>query len=136
MINFTTNLRYSLRLLINLALGEKIPRKLKTIAGEENISLSYLRKLIIPLDKAGIVKSSRGPGGGFTLNREASDLPLSELIDILERTSKVLGCVKGLSDCRRYEDCIVKDLLEEVYDKVQAVFEKRTLATLINRKNK
>ncbi len=136
MINFTTNLRYSLRLLINLALGGGNPRRLKTIAAEENISLSYLRKLIIPLDKAGILKSSRGPGGGYMLNREASDIPLSELIDILDTNSKVIGCVKGFSDCRRYNDCIVKDLLEEVYDKVQAVFESRTLAVLIKRVKK
>ena len=133
MVNFTTSFRYSLRLLINLAVGNKRPKQLKNIAKEESLSLPYLRKLIIPLYKAGLIKSVRGPGGGFILSRKPSEIHLSEVIKIIGH-NKVISCVKGASGCRRYEECIVKDLLEEVYNKVQSVFTRKTLASIIKRR--
>jgi Rrf2 family protein len=132
MFNFTTTIRYSLRLLINLALGGKSPKQLKKISVEESISLPYLRKLIIPLEKSGIVKSLRGPGGGFILSRKPQEVPLWEIINILNH-SKAIDCLDYSSNCQRYEDCAVKDLLEEVYSKVQSVFKNKTLATMIKR---
>jgi len=132
MFNFTTTIRYSLRLLINLALCSKSPKQLKKISAEESISLPYLRKLIIPLEKSGIVKSLRGPGGGFILGRKPQEVSLSEVINILNH-SKAIDCLDDSSNCTRYEDCAVKDLLEEVYSKVQSVFKNKTLATMIKR---
>lgn len=133
MLNITTALSYGLRLLINLGLAGTSPKQLKRIAAEENISLLYLRKLIIPLEKAGIVKSIRGPGGGFKLNRKPSGIPLLEVINSLSH-NKVRGCMRGISSCQRYADCAVKDLLEEVYNKTQSVFKNKTLATILKRR--
>lgn len=130
MFNFTNTIRYSLRLLVNLSLSGKMPKQMKKIAEEEGISLSYLRKIIVPLERSQIVKSVRGPGGGFLLNRNPSRVSLSEIVEVLGY-NKAAGCVKGLSECRRYEDCLVKDLLEEVYNKVQTVFKAKTLAAVI-----
>tara|TARA_B100000315_G_C14514639_1_gene558597 strand:+ start:925 stop:1332 length:408 start_codon:yes stop_codon:yes gene_type:complete len=133
MFQFTTTLSYGLRLLVNLASSNEKPRQLKTIAKEENISLPYLRKIIASLDRAGIVKSSRGPGGGFRLNRRPGDIALTEVIGILSH-DKVMKCLKGPSSCRRINNCLVKDLLEEAYDKFQLVFKNKTLATIIKRR--
>lgn len=132
MINFTTTLTYGLRLLINLSQSKEKPKQLRKIAQEENISLSYLRKLLVPLEQAGIVKSLRGPGGGFVLKRKPSQISLLEVTNMLNH-SKVIDCIKGSSGCRRYGDCMVKDLLEEVYKKVQVVFKNKTLAMMIKK---
>ncbi len=135
MFHLTTTLSYGLRLLINLADHNQLPKPLKRIAGEEGISLPYLRKLIIPLEKSGLVKSTKGPGGGFILKRKAGQISLSEIVNIFSR-SKVMDCAKGTSDCRRYQDCAAKDLMEEVYRKVQSVFKNKTLATIAKRRLK
>ncbi len=135
MVNFTTTLTYGLRLLANLAQNKNQSKPLKKIAKEEGISLGYLRKIVSSLERAGILKSLRGPGGGYVLARKPQDIPLSEVITILNR-SKVIGCIKGSSGCRRYSDCIVKDLLEEVYHKIQSVFKNKTLATILRRKKR
>lgn len=132
MFNFTATLSYGLRLLINLAQSNDSPKQLKKIAKEEAISLAYLRKLIIPLERSGIVKGSRGPGGGFILRRKPADIPLSEVIDAISR-NKVIDCAKGPSQCRRSTNCLVKGLLEEAYCKMQSVFKKKTLATILKR---
>ncbi|UCC94437.1 MAG: Rrf2 family transcriptional regulator [Candidatus Omnitrophota bacterium] len=132
MIHLTTTLSYGLRFLANLALAEGRPKRLSKIAKEESISLLYLRKLIIPLEKAGIMKSVRGPGGGFVLSRNPSEIRLSEVISILSR-NRVMECLKTPSSCLRQEDCRIKGLLEEVYNKIQGIFENKTLETIIKR---
>lgn len=132
MFNFNNTLTYGLRLLINLSQNKDKPKQLKRIAQEENISLQYLRKLMIPLERAGIVKSLRGPGGGFVLDKPPAQINLLAVNNALNR-SRVIDCVKGASGCRRFGDCKVKDLLEEVYSKVQSVFKNKTLATIVKR---
>ena len=130
MLQVTTTLSYGLRVLLNLAHDHKRPRRLQTIALEEGISLPYLRKLIVPLERAGIIKSLRGPGGGFILNRKPEEIGLLEVINMLSH-NKVIGCVTGSKSCRRYEHCVVKGLLEEAYSKFQRVFAHKTLATIL-----
>jgi len=132
MFNFNNTFTYGLRLLVNLSRSKDKPKQLKKIAHEENISLQYLRKLTIPLERVGIVKSLRGPGGGFVLNKPPAQISLLAVNNALNR-SKVIDCVKGTSGCRRFGDCMVKDLLEEVYNKVQSVFKNKTLATIVKR---
>jgi len=132
MFNFTTTFSYGLRLLINLSLNGKEPKQLKKIADEEGISLPYLRKLILSLEKAGLVKGLRGPGGGFVLSRPPEKVSITEVINTLSR-NKVLDCVKSASACKRSKECAVKDLLEEAYIKFQSVFEDKNLANIIKR---
>ena len=135
MFNFTTTLSYGLRLLVNLSFSKQGPKQLKKIAKEEGISLLYLRKLTSPLEKAGLIKSLRGPGGGFMLGRAPEDVSVTEVINTLSH-NKVMECVKGASDCRRYGSCAVKDLLEEAYTRFQSVFKDKTLATITKRGKK
>ena len=116
-----------------MAVDNKVPKQLKKIAKEENISLGYLRKLISPLEKAGIIKSLRGPGGGFILARKPSEIDLYEVVNVLNKR-KVIDCAKGLSSCKRYGDCVAKDLLEEVYNKVELVFKRKTLDKIIKKR--
>src|SRR4030042_685881 len=130
MFQFTTTLTYGLRFLIFLAGEEKKPQPLRKVAAEENISLPYLRKIIMPLERAGIIKSVRGPGGGFLLGRTPEHIPLAEVIGILSH-SKVVDCLKGADTCRRYETCAVKELLEQAYKQFRMVFENKSLATII-----
>ena len=133
MLNFTITLSYGLRFLVNLALEDGTPKQLKKVAKEEGISLPYLRKLIIPLEKEGVIKSSKGPGGGFALNRQPNDISLLEVVNALS-SNKVMDCLKKSSSCLRYEDCVVKELLTEVYDKVHVSLKDKTLATILKRR--
>jgi len=135
MFNFNNTFTYGLRLLVNLSGSKDKPKTLKKIAQEENISLQYLRKVVIPLERGGMVKSLRGPGGGFMLNKSPNQISLLAVSDALNR-SKVIDCVKGASGCRRFSNCMVKDLLEEVYNKAKLVFKNKTLATIIKRDKK
>jgi Rrf2 family iron-sulfur cluster assembly transcriptional regulator len=135
MINFTTTLSYGLRFLVNLAKEGYGPKQLKRIAEEEEISLLYLRKLIPPLEKAGLIRSIKGPGGGFVLNRKPSHIYLSEIINILSR-NRIINCLKNPSNCKRKDECLVKDIWWEVYQKIQEIFEGRTLESIIKKQKR
>ena len=132
MFNFNNTFTYGLRLLVNLSGNKDKPKQLKKTAQEENISLQYLRKLVIPLERVEIVNSRCGCVVRFVINLTYVQINLWAVNNALNR-SKVIDCIKGASDCRRFGDCMVKDLLEEVYNKVQSVFKNKTLATIVKR---
>jgi Rrf2 family protein len=130
MLNVTTTLSYGLRFLVNLATSDKCPKRLERIAREEDISLAYLRKLTPFLEKAGLIKSCKGPGGGFMLKRKPSEISLLEVISTLSK-NRVRHCLQKPSLCIRYNECLVKDLWKKIHIKFEELFRNKTLATII-----
>lgn len=130
MVHFTTTLSYGLRFLVNLALEKNLPKQLEKIAKEESISVFYLRKIIPPLEKAGLIKSLKGPGGGFILHRKPSEISLLEVVGLLSK-NKLRQCLKIPHHCKRYDDCLVRGVWKEVYQAVQTVFKNKTLETIV-----
>ena len=69
-MKLSTRAKYGLKALIDLGLySEKEAVSLQSIAGRQNISVSYLEQLMALLKKAGLVKSVRGAAGGYFLGR-------------------------------------------------------------------
>ena len=101
-MRLSTRGRYGVRALAELA---GYPRNqavsLKEIAGRQGISLHYLEQLFRKLRKAGLVKSARGPHGGFFLARPARDIPVWEIVVCLEQEAAPVQCVDDLTGKRR-----------------------------------
>jgi Rrf2 family iron-sulfur cluster assembly transcriptional regulator len=101
-LKLTTRGRYAVMAMIELACREdKEPVPLAEIAESGDISLSYLEQLFSGLRKHGLVKSYRGPGGGYILARQASEIRISDILDSAEdcvpakRAQKGSGRVNG-----------------------------------------
>lgn len=96
----STKGRYGLRALVDLAAYSKegtIP--LSEIAKRQNLSLNYLEQMFGTLRRAGIVKSMKGPSGGYMLARDASEITVEEVLTALEgRFSIVTQNAKGEMD--------------------------------------
>ena len=76
-MKLSTRAKYGLKALIDLGLySEKEAVSLQSIAGRQNISVSYLEQLMALLKKAGLVKSVRGAAGGFLCRRQTHSAPL------------------------------------------------------------
>ena len=74
-MKLSTRAKYGLKALIDLGLySEKEAVSLQSIAGRQNISVSYLEQLMALLKKAGLVKSVRGAAGGYFLGRPAASI--------------------------------------------------------------
>lgn len=77
--------RYGLKALIDLALNSKSDQvSLSSIAERNGIPQQYLEQIFASLRRAGIIKSVKGPQGGYQLNIPAHRLTLSQIVEALE----------------------------------------------------
>jgi Rrf2 family protein len=85
------------------------PRSVGAIAGRLNVSPAHLAKVLQRLAKRGLIRSTRGPGGGFVLARAADTIPLMEVLDAIDGPFKTEGCLLGRSLCPP-GGCVFKDV--------------------------
>jgi Rrf2 family protein len=133
-MKLSTRARYGSRALLDIALNsDKGPVQLKDIAQREEISLQYLEHLVTPLISAGIVRSQRGAKGGVMLARHASEIKLSEIVNILEGTIDPVECIENPTICERSNCCVTRDIWDEVKKAMDAVLENITLQNMVDR---
>ncbi len=84
-MRMSTKGRFAVNALIDLALREAAgPVALATISGRQQVSLSYLEQMFSRLRRVGIVESTRGPGGGYTLGRAAAEISVADIIGAVD----------------------------------------------------
>ena len=84
-MRITTRGQLAVSAMTDLALRQKMrPVALSTISARQGTSLSYLEQLFSALRRAGLVDSTRGPGGGYTLARRADQVSVAEIILAVE----------------------------------------------------
>lgn len=114
-----TNVRYSLRLLIELK-HSKVPISLKNVAERTKISENYLKQLASKLEKNGIVKGKKGPKGGYSiLNTEIS---LKDLIDIFTEGIKLAPCTQDGFVCALLENCPSTKMWQKTNKTIENLF--------------
>ena len=136
-MKISTRARYGTKALLELALhesGELVP--LKEIAQRQYIPLPYLEHLIGPLVQAGIVRSTRGIGGGVSLVKPPHQVVLSEVILLLEGSLAPVDCINHPQTCPHYGHCVTRGLWNEVREAIMAVLESTTLQDLAERQRR
>jgi len=84
-MKLSTKVRYTVRALLDLAVNDNgKPSQIKDIARRQDLSVRYLENLFSNLRAGGILISSKGRGGGFSLSREPSKVNLLDVIEIVE----------------------------------------------------
>ena len=87
-MRMSTKGRFAVNALIDLALREPAgPVALAAICARQQISLSYLEQLFSRLRRNGLVESTRGPGGGYTLGRSAAEITVADIVSGRRRTA-------------------------------------------------
>ena len=117
--------RYAVMAMVDLA-GQGVtepkrgPIALADIAGRQEISLSYLEQLFSRLRKAGLVKSVRGPGGGYVLARPAHDVKISEIVLAVDEPIRATRCnpESGRGCMPDGSRCVTHDLWEELGNQI------------------
>ena len=137
-MKLSSKARYAVMALADLAkfdLNE--PISLRDISLRQGISLVYLEQLFFKLKKNKIVNSTRGNKGGYTLNRNASEIKISEVFLAVEEKIKTIGCEKhSKKGCNgKNTKCITHNLWDELEDYINNFFEKKKLSDLINQKD-
>jgi Rrf2 family iron-sulfur cluster assembly transcriptional regulator len=130
--------RYAVMALADLAkfdLNE--PVSLRDISLRQGISLVYLEQLFLKLKKNKIVISVRGKKGGYILNKNASEINISEVLSAVDEKIKTVGCEKlSKKGCNgKSAKCITHNLWDELEDYINVFFEKKKLSDLINKRD-
>lgn len=88
-MRMSTKGRFAVNAMIDLALRERRgPVALSAIAARQQVSLSYLEQLFSRLRRDGLVVSTRGPGGGYTLGRTADAISVADIVTAVEDDSE------------------------------------------------
>ncbi len=133
-MKISTKGRYGTRALLELALRDtNEPMLLRNIAKKQDISLAYLEHVISPLIAGGILRSTKGPKGGISLNRKPSDIKLSEVIRLLEGSVAPADCVDNPDICERAVTCVTRDVWCELKDAMDNVLDSTTIQDMVNR---
>lgn len=133
-MRLTTKGRYAVTAMLDLALHlEHGPITLADISKRQGISLAYLEQLFSRLRKNGLVRSARGPGGGYSLGREPAAISVAEVICAVDESVDATRC-GGLKNCQSDNRCLTHDLWEDLSDQISKFLGGITLADLVQRR--
>lgn len=132
-MRLTTKGRYAVTAMLDLAIhNDRGPISLADISSRQGISLSYLEQLFARLRKQGLVVSTRGPGGGYTLSRSAADTPIADVIAAVDEKVDTTRC-GGAADCQNNQRCLTHDLWTDLSDQIRQFLTSITLADVMAR---
>ena len=133
-MKLSTKGRYGARLMLDLALhyGEG-NIFLKDIASRQEISEKYLWHLVPPLRNAGLITSTRGAHGGYTLARPPAQINMREIVTAVEGDILVVDCADDPAACQRTDMCVTRDIWRDLKESLLKALESYTLESLVEK---
>lgn len=132
-MRLTTKGRYAVTAILDLAIhNDQGPISLAEISARQSISLSYLEQLFASLRRKGLVASTRGPGGGYSLNSPADEISIADVISAVDEKLDTMKC-GGSADCQNNSRCLTHDLWCDLSSQIQSFLSDITLGNLMTR---
>ncbi|MBF0187479.1 MAG: Rrf2 family transcriptional regulator [Magnetococcales bacterium] len=131
-MKLTTRGRYAVTAMVDLVRhGDDAPTSLADISQRQDISLSYLEQLFAKLRRHGLVRSIRGPGGGYMLLGSPGEISIASIIRAVDEPIEATSCGKkdGVG-CRRDSRCLTHDLWVQLGEHITGYLESVDLGCL------
>ena len=138
-MKLTNKGRYTVMAMADLANNNtKQPTNLTEISLRQGISISFLEQIFLKLKRNNLVKSSRGPFGGYFLSKLPEEIKLLSIIKAVDEKVKTVGCKKdSKKGCNgKSFKCITHNLWDDLESHINSFFEKNTLSDVISKENK
>lgn len=135
-MKFSTKSRYGLRALFDMAYHSgNLPAQIKDISRRQEISPRYLEQIFQDLKKAGLIKSRRGPQGGYFLAKKPHEITAEDIILAAEGELALVACTKSAKDCDVEKctfdsNCVTQNLWLEANRRLSEYFGSVTLKDL------
>ncbi len=139
MMKLSTRARYGLRALIDLGLhSEEEAVSIQSIAGRQNISVSYLEQLMVKLKRAGIVESIRGAQGGYRLGRPGNEISVGDILRVLEGSLDAADCPGNGQEsiCENADLCVARFVWKRINESITSAVDSLMLGELIEESRK
>ncbi len=125
--------KYALRAVIYLALYASTEKKIgiRDIAEALNIPPPFLGKILQNLAKHQILHSTKGPHGGFCLKKQAIDISLMEIVEIIDGSDMFDLCVIRTTRCNYDAPCSLHDKIAPLRSEMKSLFLTESVADLV-----
>ncbi len=129
---FSKSCEYALQSILFIALHSKGGTSigLKEISESQNIPLHFLSKILQQLVKQGILKSTKGPNGGFSLNVSPKKIRLIRIVEVIDGLNMFDNCGIGLKRCSDHTPCPIHFEYKIVKEKIKQLLSHKTLLEL------
>lgn len=132
MLRLSTKGQYGVRAMFEIARGYDVrPITIKGIAERQAVSVAYLEQILNRLRRGGLIKSVKGPGGGYVLNREPEKISIGEILRVLEGPIAITSCLDPQEGCMRVEGCVTHLLWKSLGEKIEGFLDGMTLRDLL-----
>lgn len=136
-MRITTKGRYGIRAVVALAASQDDrPLAISRIAKDEGVSPEFLEQIFFRLKKSGLIRSLRGPHGGFLLNRDAAKISVFEILAAVDESVAPAPCtvVETERPCPRVDQCPAYPMWQELSDLISGYLTHVTVKDLLERK--
>lgn len=128
-MRITTQGEYGLRCIRALA-ESRLPLSIKEVSAYEKLPKPYVEQLFLKLRRAGLIRSLRGPRGGYVLAKPPSRVKANEIIKALEGETFEVVCERRKGRCAHTEECSLRPLWKALKKRVDHLLENATLEML------
>ena len=135
-MRLTTKGRYGVRAVVNLAaaVGNE-PISISYIAKKEQLSPEFLEQIFFRLKKAGLIRSVRGPKGGFVLNYKPSEISVKTILDAVGEPLFPAPCADhGTKACPQQEGCLISPIWQDFYELMRKYLSAISLKDIVENK--
>lgn len=133
MLRLSTKGQYGVRAMYEIAKGyPDQPVTIKEISERQNVSAQYLEQILNKLRKANLIRSIKGPGGGYVLSRDPEDISIASILNELEGPIALTSCLEPEKSCIMIDRCVVHLLWKALGEQIEGFLKTITLKNLIN----
>ncbi len=132
MLRLSTKGQYGVRAMYEIARGyPETPITIKEISERQDVSVAYLEQILNRLRKAGLIRSIKGPGGGYILDKSPENISIASILNELEGPVALTSCLDPEGGCVRVDSCVTHLLWKALGEQVEAFLRTITLKNLI-----
>ena len=118
---------YAFQALVFLAKNEMPSYTVEYVAKQLELPKTHLRKIFQILSSNGILSSTKGRNGGFSLNIEATEISMAKIIKIFQGDIDLTNCVVEKKVCKNTQNCFIREKLKNISKKLEEELSKITL---------
>ncbi|WP_028840920.1 RrF2 family transcriptional regulator [Thermodesulfobacterium hveragerdense] len=131
MFKLSTKGRYAVRAMYEIAKAYPNGVTLEEISASQNISRVYLAQILNRLRQSRLIKSSRGPGGGYVLRKHPDEVSFYEILELLEGPVCIASCIDLGEGCEDVEECVAYPIWKKIGQYIECLLRQVKLADLL-----
>lgn len=129
---------YALRAMVAMGRrGQSRPVAIQELSDSERIPVKFLEQILLELKKSGLLKSKRGVGGGYLLNRAVEEIALGEIVDLIDGPFEPMACalpgVPGRCGCGQPKPCGLGSVFGDLQGEVRRFLSEHTVGDVLKR---